>query len=652
MPQQITDPDALAILGSVQSKPAPASTSGITDPDALDVLSSAKNSDRGAQPSTQPAQSAPTEQQTANQTFDAMPWYQRALVGAGGAFVGAGHAVEQLGARAGNALGLVSDKAVQNVQDTVNQDAPYQAASGRGFWGGIGRVLPYLPAAYLTGGAALGGSAAAPYLAASALGAGQAILNPVTGDPGKDAPFWEQKLGQAAGGGAAGIAGQFGGNILGKVAGGMLGKIAPATRDAITNAQQAGIPLSAGDLGNLGPRWFENISTKLPFSGRAQFLAEQAGAVQNAASAIPEKVAPNVAARVANGEMPQDILADSVRSGYQNAVAQAGHKYAALDGSMASANAAPVAPNATSMAVKKAVGEFPNIFGSGGSDLPTSTVRTLDSIGAGNPVSFMDLHNARSAVLAASRNIAPGQNNYRASLLGKVGQAIDDDMNAWGKDQGNDALLAQYREAQDFYKNAVAPYSDKEVQPLLSQSYNAQNLGGKISPKNYATVQKLAQAGGADGQEALRYMLASKPVEAATTGEGFSVPKFANAAGQQFAGPAFPKVFSSQELQGLQGLAEVSRLAKRSGTAMRDEQTGAQTLPFLEGLSAHAAGLSAPASIAAVGGAGLGARAVNAALRNPAMMRYLLAQPVGASRFGAMATGALNASNPLLAPQQ
>lgn len=42
MPQQITDPDALAILGSVQSKPAPASTTGITDPDALAVLSSAK----------------------------------------------------------------------------------------------------------------------------------------------------------------------------------------------------------------------------------------------------------------------------------------------------------------------------------------------------------------------------------------------------------------------------------------------------------------------------------------------------------------------------------------------------------------------------------------------------------------------------------
>lgn len=57
MPQQITDPDALAILGSVQSKPAPASMSGITDPDALDVLSSAKEAPESAVPApgTSPA---------------------------------------------------------------------------------------------------------------------------------------------------------------------------------------------------------------------------------------------------------------------------------------------------------------------------------------------------------------------------------------------------------------------------------------------------------------------------------------------------------------------------------------------------------------------------------------------------------------------
>ena len=52
MPQQITDPDALAILGSVQSKPAPASTTGITDPDALTVLASAKDTPSAPVPAT------------------------------------------------------------------------------------------------------------------------------------------------------------------------------------------------------------------------------------------------------------------------------------------------------------------------------------------------------------------------------------------------------------------------------------------------------------------------------------------------------------------------------------------------------------------------------------------------------------------------
>jgi hypothetical protein len=61
MPQQITDPDALAILQSTQAAPAPAASSGITDPDAMEVLQSAQDT-----PHWTPAQQATANQEAAN----------------------------------------------------------------------------------------------------------------------------------------------------------------------------------------------------------------------------------------------------------------------------------------------------------------------------------------------------------------------------------------------------------------------------------------------------------------------------------------------------------------------------------------------------------------------------------------------------------
>lgn len=160
-----------------------------------------------------------------------MPWYQRMAVGAGGALVGAGHGIEQLAARAGNSLGMVPDSTVQNVQQTINNDAPFQSASTRGAAGTFGAALPYMVAGFATGGAA-DGAALTPYLAAMGFGAAQGVMQPVTGNPdknlsslisGNETPFWEQKLGQAGLGAAMGVGGQYIGNIGGRLLGAAMG---------------------------------------------------------------------------------------------------------------------------------------------------------------------------------------------------------------------------------------------------------------------------------------------------------------------------------------------------------------------------------------------------------------------------------------------
>lgn len=579
---------------------------------------------------------APSPSELAKQTFDAMPWYQRAMVGAGSQFVSMGHGAEQIGAALGNKLGLFPAKDVQAVQAQVNNDAPFQANATRGFWGGAGATLPYVAPA-LAGPLAAGLGVAADAPAASLGAAGDlmgahpfataAAANAAIGGL-QAVPTGANRLINAGLGAATGVLGEGVGATLGKTVNAIGGRLTPRIADAIAAAREAKVPLSVGDLGNAPARWAEALATKVPGSGQVSAFGRQADAIHAMAAMQPADVAPEIAARVAEGEQPGDILAQAVRDNYQNTLAQSRAHYDALDKAITASGAAPVKPVEAQSAVQQAVAEFPGIFSQGGADLPKSTQSTLDAIHNGDPVSFADLHQARSAVLAAKRNIAPGQNRYRASLLAKVGSAIDSDMNAWTGEASNHApVWDAYRNAQDYYANNVAPFADKDVAPLLSNDFNAERLPNKISPQAYNTVQKLAQAGGPEGQQALRYILTSRAKNAATLGEGFSVPRFANEASKTFNGPAAPNVFGEDELTKLRAQAEVARLAKRAGISANDVQTGAQAIPFLEGLGAHAATGSVPAAAATMAGIGLGTRLGMGALRSPAVVNFYAANP-------------------------
>ncbi|MHB1798543.1 MAG: hypothetical protein ACYCUI_09605 [Vulcanimicrobiaceae bacterium] len=575
-----------------------------------------------------------------------MPWYDRAMVGAGSQFVSMGQGAEQLGAQVGHALGIVPQSTVNAIQTAVNNNAPFQAAATRGAWGHIGAALPYvLPAAAGPLAGALGVTADAPAVSLGAVGdmigahpyAAAAAANAAIGGL-QAVPSGGNRLANTGIGAATGALGEGLGAALGKTTNAIAGNFAPRIAEAIAAARDAKVPLSVGDLGNAPSRWAEALATKVPGSGQVSAFARQADAVHAMASDIPAQVAPNVAARVADGENPGDILAQAVRDNYHATLAQSRAHYDALDHAIADNGVAPVAPTEAQGAVKQAVSEFPGIFSQGGADLPKSTQTTLEAIHNGEPVSFADLHQARSAVLSAKRNIAPGQNRYRASLLSKVAAGIDSDMNAWTGEAANHApVWDAYRNAQDYYTNNVVPFSDKGVAPLLANDFNAERLGNKISPQAYSTVQKLADAGGADGQEALRYMMATRPTNAATIGEGFSVPRYANDAGKTFNGPAAPRVFDEATLARLRSQAEVARMAKRAGISANDVHTGAQAIPLLEGLGAHAATGSVPGAAATMAGIGLGTRAGMGILRskpainfyaadrsmNPALLRLL-----------------------------
>ncbi len=577
---------------------------------------------------------APSTDALARAEFERQPWYDRAMIGAGGATVGLWHGIEQVGAELGNKVGLVSNARLRQVQQMVDDSQPFIANSQRGGWAMAGSALPYIAGALGTGGVAdavgsagIGGdalgaaarvAASHPFLTSAAVNAGLGAIQQV--------PSGGSRVANAGVGALTGFLGEGVGAALGKTGNAIAGRLAPKLASAIDAATEAKVPLSVGDVGSTPARWMEAIATKVPGSGQVSAFGRQADAVQAMASRMPQDVAPNVTARVAEGEEPGDILAQAVRDNYHNTLAQSRSHYQALDEAIHQSGAAPVQPTEAKAAIGNAVKEFPGIFTQGGADLPQSTQSTLSALQKGEPVPFSDLHQARSAVLSAQRNIAPGQNRYRAMLLAKVGAAIDQDMNAWtGEAAEHGHVWEAYKNAQDYYAQHVAPFSDKEVAPLLRSDYNAQSLPNKIGPQSYNTARKLATAGGDDGAEALRFMLASRAPNAATSGEGFSVPRFANEAAKTFNGPASKAVFNAPDLQRLQAQAEVARLAKRAGISANDVQTGAQAIPFLEGLGAHAAVGSVPGAAATMGAIGVGTRLGMGILRTPAAVKFYAA---------------------------
>ena len=624
MAAPVTDPGLLAKLNGASSP--------VTDPSLLAKL----NGSDAAQ--------APNPQALANKEFDAQPWYDRALIGAGGQFVNGWNGLKKMGADAGNKLGLVSNKTLGGIQQTIDNDAPFQGASTRGAWGKIGAMLPYIATAPLGGGAldAAGLSefaATHPYLVSAAGGAlGNAIGAVPTGG---------SRLLNAGIGAAGGMVGEAAGGVLGRGYNMAAGKISPYA-DAILNyAKQNGIKLSTGDLGSQAMRQVETIASHLPFTGQAEAQAAKAAAIHAAAQDIPAQVAPYTAMRIAESQQPGDVLAQAIRDNYGRVSQQAADMYKGLDTS----GAPPVMTPNTASAVADATKEYPDIFQKGSADLPQSTQSTLAAISQGKAVPFSDLHYARSAVLAAKRNLGDGH-AFRAKMLSQIHSAIDQDMDQWGANGQADTLDA-YRAAQDFYRNNVVPFHAKEVDPILSPSYNADNLAAKVAPGAHTTVERLANAGGDEGKDALRYIIANNPVNSATSGDGFSVPKFANAAAKVYNSPAAAKVFTPEELQSLRVSAEVARLAKRAGVSTNDMHTGAQLLPFAEAAGLHETTGSVKGTLASMAGVGAALRGVTGAARSAPVARYFMTPRTLPGILPWMMRGAaVGATRPLIAANQ
>ena len=209
------------------------------------------------------------ESQPEYRPTDDMDQVQRFLAGVGKSAYDTGRGLKQIGAEAGNALGLVDDSTVSGITEDVkaararDQDL---LSTGAGLLGNVagtvGSVALPLGAVSKAGQAAnflrtakVAKSLAVPTGYGSAAGSGALLgaVQPVASD--------ESRLLNAAVGGGVGIGGQFAANLIGRVAQPIRAKLNSAEKRAVENLEAAGVELSPAQ--RTGSRVAQSVERRL-----------------------------------------------------------------------------------------------------------------------------------------------------------------------------------------------------------------------------------------------------------------------------------------------------------------------------------------------------------------------------------------------------
>lgn len=223
---------------------------------------------------------------------DGMSTGQKIAAGAGKSLVDLGRGVKQLGALAGNTLGMVDDATVDKLMQEEaarrQADAPLMA-TGAGKVGYIGGAVATLPLAgsLLRGAGAAGQAAGLTRTGQVAQTAGRAIMAPtgfrqaatVGGAMGAAQPTvqGESRLQNVAIGAGAGMAGEAVGRGLGRLVRPVRSQLTAAEARTAVEAQRLGIPLTiAQQTGSRPLKIAESVLESHPVTAGAQQAAKQA----------------------------------------------------------------------------------------------------------------------------------------------------------------------------------------------------------------------------------------------------------------------------------------------------------------------------------------------------------------------------------------
>jgi len=526
----------------------------------------------------------------AQETLESESPGARVLIGAGSLLNRARLGAKQRAGQLGSLLGMKNRLSQEVIDELAANREAETAISGD----------PYATAGKVGAGAAIGlATPVARVLPAAATGAAvEGILAPM------EDPTLGNILTEAGKGAIQYGAGQLAGNALvgsaARAKNTLQGKFAdPEVQNRYRIFREYGVPFSRGDLSqDLSTLRFENAARRIPLSGRAEFMEEQARKLGEVMESAPEQIAGGVAQRTK--EDVGSAIVKSVKDKYLQNKQVARDMYNAVSARVQAVGAPPVPTTELADAANKLLQKYPTAFAKLTDD--PSTVRALQEIAAGTgpqasvilnqsgkpimkapQLTFDELRALDSdlgALIRQGRTLsARGEYNSKTfEQLAEVQKALRRDIDNWATAVGDPEITTGVKTANKFFRENVMPFRKSSLTRDVIQDGNvdADTVVNRFfradAPwRSEQALQFLTD----DGLQAGRYHLVKEAEKRAMNEaleSGYSPSQFLR--GTKL-GETGPKLFSADQLRQLEDLKELVRSSRRAAGYSADPETGA-----------------------------------------------------------------------------
>jgi hypothetical protein len=562
---------------------------------------------------------------------------QKALVGLGRSFVDAGEGVKQLALQGAEKVGFAPKGTADNYTQQADEERQFyentpigQSTTGK-VARFVGNALPYV---------AVPGAAAEGLLARIA---GNAAINAGIG-AAQFVPENGSRTLNATAGGLLGAGGTAVGAGAAKVINGLKGNLANPAEQAIVNlGEQHNVPVFASDahptsLMNGAAQALEEV----PFVGmrgprQAQMQAAQQAA-QNVTSGLENAMLATQYGgkggltrlqEVASSGDPrraaaaQSLLGEIKNSGddWQKIIENSGNlklfrskliadqKYDKV-GQLAN-QFGDVAPRNALKAVDDALSQANSGL------LPdqglVNKLQTIKQNLISKNFNYSQMRDARGEIGSLISDSYKGSNaavgEKGIGLLQAIKNGIGADMDRFAQNNGQQ-LKTAWKNADNFYQNAVVPYKDPQLAKALTNASPDEiyskfvTYGPREGGKGTSRAQRFYNALDEKGRAAVRYGMVSDALENAVNADKrtFSPASFATSLDRHAAAKGV--FFKGQDKAEIDGFRNLMRHVDRAPAAVSKPDTGVKLAPLGVGLVAGGGAVAAPgATLAGIGGA-------------------------------------------------
>lgn len=474
------------------------------------------------------------------------------------------------------------------------QEAPYRAAINKD---------PYASAGQVVGEVALGSLLPSGGILKPALSGAltEGVLNTVS------EPTWGNALTEAGkgalAGGVGGAATHYGVSALAKAKNAVKGNFAsPEHARRFSIFKREGVPASLGDITqNPFIMSMENTAQHVPFTGRKEFLEQQAHKVAEKVNQAPEAIAGAVPS--GTKEDLGKTIAESIRTKYAANKQEAGKLYDDVSARVQAVGAPPVTATQLAQTSKALLDKYPSVFAKLSDDPHTVEAiaaiakgthpRASTILGAnGQPVmnapklSFDELRALDSDLGGMIRQgrILTGRgefNNKAFKQLVDLQAALRKDIETWSGTVGDPAIAQGIANANKFYRQQVVPFrKNKTVRSVIQDEHpDTDSLPGLLfRPDSPSRAEQALAFMTPEGAQAGRYFMVKEARDKAMNDvleADYSPKRFLS--GSQL-GETGPKLFSNAELEKLADLREMVKSSRRASTYGFDPSTGNRLL--------------------------------------------------------------------------